>query len=480
MDNKVMMQYFEWYLPSDKTLWRNVKKDAAYLKKLGITEVWLPPAYKGASGVTDVGYSVYDLYDLGEFYQKGSLETKYGSKDEYLEAINELHKNNIKVYADTVLGHRTGADELEKTYAVKDDPYNRNETIGKKRKVQVWTKFNFWARNGKYSNFKWNWTNFHGVDYDELNHENGIFRFIDKEWDKDVDKELGNYDYLLGADVDMDDEEVIEELNNWGKWYLDFTGIDGFRLDAVKHIKFSFYNDWIKNMRKHSDKELYAVAEYWSGNLEALKNYISKTSRQIKVFDVPLHYNMFKATKDFDNFDMRTIFDGTVVKEDEEMAVTFVDNHDSQYGQGLESWIGENFKDMAYALILLRKGGDPCIFYGDLYGVKCQNINKTRHLEELLRVRRLYAYGKEEDYFDDKNVIGWTRLGDNEHEGSAVAVIMSNGKEKSSKKMFIGSKFAGNIFYDYLGNVEETVTIDKEGYGIFNVNEKSLSVWVRK
>ena len=46
--------------------------------------------------------------------------------------------------------------------------------------------------------------------------------------------------------------------------------------------------------------------------------------------------------------------------------------------------------------------------------------------------------------------------------------------------MFIGSKFAGNIFYDYLGNVEKTVTIDKEGYGIFNVNEKSLSVWVRK
>ena len=70
MDNKVMMQYFEWYLPSDKTLWRNVKKDAAHLKELGITEVWLPPAYKGASGVTDVGYSVYDLYDLGEFYQK--------------------------------------------------------------------------------------------------------------------------------------------------------------------------------------------------------------------------------------------------------------------------------------------------------------------------------------------------------------------------------------------------------------------------
>ena len=278
----------------------------------------------------------------------------------------------------------------------------------------------------------------------------------------------------------MDDEEVIRELNNWGKWYLDFTGVDGFRLDAVKHIKFSFYNEWIKNMREYSSKELYAVAEYWSGNLAALENYINETSRQIKVFDVPLHYNMFKASQDFDNFDMSTIFDGTLVNEDEEMAVTFVDNHDSQYGQGLESWISDNFKDMAYALILLRKGGDPCIFYGDLYGVKCQNIDKAKYLEKLLYVRKVYAYGEEIDYFDDKNVVGWTRSGDYEHNDSALAVIMTNGDEEASKKMFVGSKYAGSVFYDYLENVKETVIIDDKGYGLFKVNEKSLSVWIKR
>ena len=78
MNNKTMIQYFEWYLPCDKTLWRKVKKEAGYLSNLGITSVWLPPAYKGAGGVTDVGYSVYDLFDLGEFSQKGTVETKYG------------------------------------------------------------------------------------------------------------------------------------------------------------------------------------------------------------------------------------------------------------------------------------------------------------------------------------------------------------------------------------------------------------------
>jgi alpha-amylase len=78
--NGTMMQYFEWELPADKKLWVNLKADAAKLKTAGITAVWLPPAYKGANGAEDVGYSVYDLYDLGEFNQKGSVATKYGTK----------------------------------------------------------------------------------------------------------------------------------------------------------------------------------------------------------------------------------------------------------------------------------------------------------------------------------------------------------------------------------------------------------------
>ena len=98
MDNKIMMQYFEWYLPNDKAFWRRVKEEAKSIKEAGIDAVWLPPAYKGGQGMYDVGYSVYDLFDLGEFYQKGTVATKYGTKDEYLDAIRELHENDIKVY----------------------------------------------------------------------------------------------------------------------------------------------------------------------------------------------------------------------------------------------------------------------------------------------------------------------------------------------------------------------------------------------
>lgn len=81
------MQYFEWYLKPEDKLWQKVSQEAKELKKVGITDVWLPPAYKGAGGKYDAGYAVYDLYDLGEFNQKGSIETKYGTKDEYLQAI---------------------------------------------------------------------------------------------------------------------------------------------------------------------------------------------------------------------------------------------------------------------------------------------------------------------------------------------------------------------------------------------------------
>ena len=88
--NNTMMQYFEWYLSSDSTLWNKITQNAKHLENIGITHLWLPPAYKGAGGINEVGYAVYDLYDLGEFNQKDTIPTKYGTKDEYLNAIPAL------------------------------------------------------------------------------------------------------------------------------------------------------------------------------------------------------------------------------------------------------------------------------------------------------------------------------------------------------------------------------------------------------
>ena len=46
MENGVMMQYFEWNLPNDGMLWKRLKDDASHLHEIGISAVWIPPAYK--------------------------------------------------------------------------------------------------------------------------------------------------------------------------------------------------------------------------------------------------------------------------------------------------------------------------------------------------------------------------------------------------------------------------------------------------
>lgn len=84
-----------------------------------------------------------------------------------------------------------------------------------------------------------------------------------------MDGENSNYDYLMGADLDMGNPEVVAELDRWGEWYLGETGVDGFRLDAVKHIRFILFTHWLEALREKTGKELWAMGEYWSPELPA-------------------------------------------------------------------------------------------------------------------------------------------------------------------------------------------------------------------
>lgn len=478
--NDTMMQYFEWYLPSDSTLWNKVTKEAKHLENIGITCLWLPPAYKGSSGKEDVGYGVYDLYDLGEFDQKGSIPTKYGTKDEYIEAIRVLRENNIKVLADIVLNHKMGADETEMVLAMQDDAQDRNVSLTEAIPIKVWTKYTFPGRRDTYSDFKWNWTHFHGVDWDENTGTAAIYKFYGKHWDEDVDKENGNYDYLMGADIDLNNYDVIKELKKWGKWYLNTTNVDGFRLDAVKHIRAEFYPDWLRELRTVSERKLFSVGEYWSSNIDIINKYIEKTEGCMSLFDVPLHYNFYRASISNGEYNMSQIFDGTIVGTNPEKAVTFVDNHDTEPGQALESWILDWFKPLAYSLILLRKGGFPCVFYGDYYGIPEKEVAPKKDiLTLLLKLRKYYAYGDQYDYFNDRNVIGFTRLGDYEHPDSGLAVVMSDARG-GGIQMNVGKNLANTVFYDCTGNLSETVYVDNDGNGIFYCKDGSVSVWIKQ
>ncbi|VTS16874.1 cytoplasmic alpha-amylase [Streptococcus pseudoporcinus] len=81
MTNELLFQAFEWYLPDDHYHWKRLKASIPEMQELGISKMWLPPAFKG-TGSNDVGYGIYDLFDLGEFDQNGTIPTKYGTKED--------------------------------------------------------------------------------------------------------------------------------------------------------------------------------------------------------------------------------------------------------------------------------------------------------------------------------------------------------------------------------------------------------------
>jgi alpha-amylase len=487
--NGVIMQYFHWYIPADGRLWGEVAAKAAELAAAGMTAVWLPPAYKGNGGADGVGYAVYDLYDLGEFDQKGSVRTKYGTRDEYLNAIRALHSAGLQIYVDTVFNHRIGCDEFELVKATPHHHDNRLAQKGPEREILAPTRFAFPGRRGKYSDFVWHAEHFDAVDYDKYHPEerNTIYLLHGKKFDREVALELGSFDFLMGTDLDFDFSAVRAELANWGKWYIDTTGLDGFRLDAVKHISASFWPGWLAEMCRHAGRELSCVAEYWTADLRALHWFLDTAGPRISLFDVPLHYNFHTASRAGEQFDMRGLLRGTLMEQRPTQAVTFVSNHDSQPLQSLESVVEPWFKPLAYATILLRREGYPCVFYPDYYGAEYVDRGRDgnqysivmpshRFLIDLfLNARRKFAYGPQIDYFDHPQCVGWVRQGDNDHP-RAMAVLMSAGAA-GVKHMNVGRP--GAVFTDQTGHVRDPVTANQDGWAELRCNGGSVSLWVQ-
>ncbi len=490
MANGTLMQFFHWYIPNDGSHWRKLIAEVPQLSEDGITALWLPPAYKAAAGIDDVGYGVYDMYDLGEFDQKGTVRTKYGTKDEYFAAIQAAHNHDIQVYADVVFNHRGGADDSEFVKAIRVNWDNRQFTYGGEEWIEAYTDFHFPGRKGKYSSFKWNYRHFDGVDWAANLSENSIFKFVGrgKDWEAMVSDENGNYDYLMFSDIDMNHPEVRTELARWGRWIVHAAGVDGFRLDAVKHIQYSFFREWLSYMRKRVREDLFAVGEYWAYDVEKLHVYIANTGGMMSLFDAPLHHNFYLASQEGGSYDMRRLMDNTLLQQQSSLAVTLVGNHDTQPLQALEAPVKPWFKPLAYALILLWHEGYPCVFYPDYYGASYRDkggdgnfydihISSVEELPALLRARQQHAYGPQHTYWDHWDVVGFTREGDAHRPGSGLAVLMSNG-HGGHKWMYMGHRNAGKTYTDLLGKQSRKVIIDEEGWGEFWTDGGSVSVWV--
>lgn len=487
--NGVIVQYFHWYY--NGKLWNEFAANTEYLKSLGITAAWLPPATKCNLGLEGRGYDIYDLYDLGEFDQKGGIPTRYGTKEEYISAIEKAHEHGIAVYADIVLNHRMGADEEEKIKVHQVDEEDRNKVISDTFEVSAQTKFIFPARQGKYSDFVWDYRCFNGIDIVKKDGEEmtGIFKIHNEygtEWTDAVSHQFGNYDYLMGADVEYRNPYVIQEMKNWIKWYLETTKADGLRLDALKHLSSDFLKEWITYIKTELNPDCYVLGEFWKDDAQKITSFSDKMDDLISCFDAPLHYNFHRASEEGKHYDLTKILEGSFLEKKPVLSVSFVENHDTQKLQALESAVRDWFKPIAYAIILLLKDTHPCIFYPDLFGaeytdtVEGKEVNitmpKIDDLPKLLIVRQQFATGEQIRYFDHPNCIAWVRNGAKEKFGCVT--IISNGDE-GFKKIDLGKENAYSKFKDFLGHRKEEITADHNGKALFYVNSCSVSVWVK-
>ncbi len=262
------------------------------------------------------------------------------------------------------------------------------------------------------------------------------------------------------------------------------VGLDGVRFDEVKHIEAGFFPQWLTHVRDAAGRDIFAEGEYWSYHLDALQHFLHLTGGMVTLFDAPLHATFSRASKSPD-FDFRTIFDGSLVSQAPELAVTIVSNHDTQPLQALESVVEAWFKPLAYALNLLRRDGYPCLFYADYYGTTYTDrgrdgneyrIEMASHrflIDRFLSARKLFNYGEQYDYFDDPQTIGWTR---STSDGtSAMAVVLTRG-ECTVKRMQVQLPEA--TFRDLTEHHSSTVTTDAKGWADFPVSARSVAVWV--
>ncbi|KAI2735699.1 CAZyme family GH13 [Penicillium roqueforti] len=428
------MQGFEWHVPADQRHWQRLRKAIPDLKDIGVDNIWIPPGCKGMDP-SGIGYDIYDLYDLGEFDQKGTRATRWGPKEDLQRLVWAAKDMDIGIYWDAVLNQKAGADSTENLLVVKMDPEDWNTEISRPLTIDGWVGFDFPGRGEKYSSMKYHWQHFTGVDWDDASQQNAIYKILgqNKDWAKDVSDEHGNCDYLMFADLDHSHPE------------------------------------WNANRR---------ISEYWRGEVGLLLGYLKLMDYGVSLFDVPL-LGQFAAISKIAGGDLRNIFKGTLVEQMPSHAVTFVGNHDTQDGHSLETIIAPFFKPVAYSLILLRSQGQPCIFYGDFYGINCGSEPPGtcgEMLPILTRARKLYAHGKQRDYFNRRNCIGFVRYENYKHPFS-LACILSNGGA-SSKRMLVGHRHAGELWTDILGWQNETVLINNCGYGVFSVASMSVSVWV--
>ena len=310
----VMLQGFYWDSFSDSK-WTHLEAQAPELGQY-FNLVWIPQSAN--CGGKSMGYD--DLYWFSNY------ESSFGSESELRSLIKTFKNNGIGTIADVVINHRKNVStwfdfpvETYKgvTYEMKSTDICANDDGGDTKK------------EADKQGVKLSSNNDTGEDWSGM---------------RDLDHNSTNVQTIVKAYLDM---------------LLNDFGYAGFRYDMVKGYSGKFtgiYND--------AAKPTYSVGEYWDG-ISKIKNWLEATKVNDKitsaVFDFPIRYVVRDAIK----------ANWSTVKTDglandpayKQYAVTFVENHDTEYRSSSEQQDPIRKDTLAANAYILASCGTPCVFY---------------------------------------------------------------------------------------------------------------------
>ena len=391
----VMMQTFYWDCPREDKKefqwWNYINEKVPALAKAGFTSLWLPPIHKAANlGGSSMGYDPYDYYDLGEFDQKGSIPTWFGTRKELESVIESVHRHGLSLIADIVINHNSGADAQEV-----------NPITGQSR----WTLFN--PKSGKFAR---NWESFHPSMYES--------------WDEMTFGDM--------PDLSHRNPYVYAEILQLMRWLIEEVGFDGFRYDFVKGYGANTITaiQEYRYMRGGMPFVPYGVAEYWDSATNAL-NWVNNTnfsnSNPVDAFDFPLR-ELLKGLCDQYSFSLRSLVTGeSLLQKQPQSTVTFVENHDLRdEGRPII-----NDKLLAYSYILTHEGY-PCVFWKDYYNLDLALEDTSNGIAALVSAHEKYAAGATSILYLDDDLYIMQRRGYGDQPG-LIYVLNNRGDRWSGR-----------------------------------------------
>lgn len=292
----------------------------------------------------------YHKYDVVDYK---SVHEEYGTIEDFKKLVEEAHKRDIQIIIDLILNH-SGSDHpwFQNAKKGKDNPYRDYYVWANKDSIREQI-----AKKGVSLDSD-NITQWHAVDGDTLaDHYYGFF-------------------WAGMPDLNCDNPQVREEFVDIGKFWLTEIGVDGFRLDAAKHIfpteravdNHEFWI-WFRSEMEKIKPDVYLVGEVWS----QAKDVAPYLRGLPALFNFDLGYaitSVVNANQDTIGLieKYKEITDFYKQSTGDYIDAVFLKNHDQN--RILTELGNDESKSKLAASVLMTLPGTPYVYYGEEIGMK--------------------------------------------------------------------------------------------------------------